>query len=209
MCSRLLQKMENYQGDLADILRASGGRSIASSNISSAEVSVSAPRDWQFPSNQVGIYEEPSLDEFGDPFTNMRDPLLLPDMDHMPTSGFYDASSTDHIITSGTTTAAENTGGFSCSDVGGGGGVGGCNNSSSLLTQRILDDHELSRRPPNNIFTRMLQISPNAKPPSSPRESQLLVAPSPRGLKPPTLVTNDMINTSNNSKDSVIENAPV
>ncbi|XP_058071689.1 probable WRKY transcription factor 14 [Magnolia sinica] len=68
MCSLSWLRMENDQGDLADIVRASchGGRPTNPSN------------DWQFPSLPVNV--PPSTDEpmygFGDPFFNMQDPMV-------------------------------------------------------------------------------------------------------------------------------------
>lgn len=189
--------MENYQGDLTDILRAGSG-GISGSIGSNTTAEVSTITDWQFPGNPIGYpagIEEP-LDEFGDPFSNMRDPLLH-EMDMSSGSCFFSGSNPSTEIM---TSSVENT-----SEFGGGGGVGGDGvGNSSLLSRRIFDDE--IRRPGNNIFSRMLQISPNAKMPVCPRDSQV-VAASPRGLKPPMLATNDMINSANNSKVSLVENA--
>ncbi|KAL3522917.1 hypothetical protein ACH5RR_015751 [Cinchona calisaya] len=185
--------MENYQGDLTDILRASSGG--LSSN-TTAEVSPIT--DWQFPGNPIeypsGI-EEP-LDEFGDPFSNMQDPLLH-EM-HMSSGASVFFSSSNNTSTEIISSCVENTSS----------GIGGCDGGgSSLLTRKILDEDEIRRPAGNNIFSRMLQISPSAKMPVSPRDSQV-VAASPRGLKPPpTLLTNEMINCANSSKGSLVENA--
>lgn len=121
-----------YQGDLADVVRASGG-AIGSSN-DSPEAPI-LKSDWQFPSIEI---EEP-IDDFGDPFSIMGDPLLH-DIDNslvpvsVPVSSFLSTGSV---------------GGFRGSGVGGDGS--GNNN--------ILDD---SRKKPPSIFSRM-QISPNTK----------------------------------------------
>ncbi|KAL2494020.1 putative WRKY transcription factor 14 [Forsythia ovata] len=75
--------METYQGDLTDIVRASGGAIGSSSNICSEPPILKS--DWQFPT--IGI-EEPT-DYFGDPFSIMGDPLLH-DIDTPPVSGFLE-----------------------------------------------------------------------------------------------------------------------
>ncbi|KAF5944855.1 hypothetical protein HYC85_018932 [Camellia sinensis] len=185
MRSFFLQTMENYQGDLADIVRASGG-GVSGSGFS-GEVPVS---DWQFPADHSMNYpsglEEPAVDDFGDPFfSNMRDPLLHEL--NMPSSGFFNSSNNStEIIKSGvgdpTTTAAF------------GGGAGG------VLGHKILD--EQMKRP------LMLQISPNSKLPVSPCESPVVAVASPRGIKASAFVPNDLI-SANTSKSCLVESTGV
>ncbi|KAL1538401.1 WRKY Transcription Factor [Salvia divinorum] len=65
MCSRyMLKRMENYnQGDLADIIRATGG----------ANPPAETPTpEWQFPDNPMAF----SAEDFGDPFAHLGDPLI-------------------------------------------------------------------------------------------------------------------------------------
>ncbi|XP_057970945.1 probable WRKY transcription factor 35 [Malania oleifera] len=79
MRSYLPQPMDNYQGDLADVVRASGG-AIGAGGAAQAS---SAQPDWQFPSSLM----ETTDHDFGDPFSNMRDPLLY-ELD-IASSGFF------------------------------------------------------------------------------------------------------------------------
>ncbi|WJZ97031.1 hypothetical protein VitviT2T_015665 [Vitis vinifera] len=175
MCSYFRQRMENYQGDLADIVRASGS--------GGARTSDEPVADWQFPSEPMifsPVVDEP-LDDFGDPFSNMRDPLL-----HelgIAGSGFFGSSNSSEL----TQTSGEDT---SSNLVGGGG----------MFGQKILDE-DMKR--PCNIFSRMLQISPNARMPISPCESQI-VAASPTGIKTSALAPNDMI-SGNSSKGCLMD----
>lgn len=167
--------MENYQGDLADIVRASGS--------GGARTSDEPVADWQFPSEPMifsPVVDEP-LDDFGDPFSNMRDPLL-----HelgIAGSGFFGSSNSSEL----TQTSGED---ISSNLVGGGG----------MFGQKILDE-DMKR--PCNIFSRMLQISPNARMPISPCESQI-VAASPTGIKTSALAPNDMI-SGNSSKGCLMD----
>ncbi|XP_075476049.1 putative WRKY transcription factor 14 [Primulina tabacum] len=80
MCSYFFKRMDNFQGDLTDIIRTNGC-SIAGGNTASAEVS--AQQEWQFPNNPINY----SSEYFGDPFADIRDPFLH-DMD-TPVSGFF------------------------------------------------------------------------------------------------------------------------
>nr|AKA27906.1 WRKY protein [Salvia miltiorrhiza] len=71
--------MENYQGDLTDIIRATGG----------AETPAAAP-DWHFPANPITFSTNPA-DDFGDPFAHLRDPLIHIDAPP-PLPGFFHGS---------------------------------------------------------------------------------------------------------------------
>ncbi|CAN4123707.1 unnamed protein product [Withania somnifera] len=65
----------NYQGDLADIFR--DGNNTASGESSTSVIPV--PDGWQFPSvnySTSGIEELTPVQDFGDPFCNLRDPVF-------------------------------------------------------------------------------------------------------------------------------------
>ena len=80
MCSRdLLKRMENYnnQGDLTDIIRATGG----------ANPPAEAPApEWQFPANPIAF----SAADFGDPFAQLGAPLIHAPPLPPPLPGFFD-----------------------------------------------------------------------------------------------------------------------
>ncbi|XP_068656863.1 probable WRKY transcription factor 14 [Aristolochia californica] len=153
MCSFFWQRMENDQGDLADIVRASGGgaNSVASNNPIS---------DWQFPSEATNLpsgMEDP-VEDFGDPFSSMRNPLLH-ELD-LAGSVFFNSSNPAGLVKMNMEeeeSVAE----------------------GNFLAQTILGG-DMKR--PSNIFSRMLQISPNPKIAISPSSnSPSPVAASPRG----------------------------
>lgn len=166
MCSHFLKMMENYQGDLADIVRATTAAEDAGATAAEQAAAASVVPDWQFSRNSITTY--PS-EYFGDPFTYMRDPLT-PNIDTTPVSElFYNSN----IIGGGD--AANN------SRVNCGGGV------NILAHNKVVGD-EIKR--PSNIFSRMLQISPNAKLPLSPLEAAA-AAPQREVKNPPILVSNN------------------
>lgn len=158
--------MENYQGDLADIVRATTAAAEGGVVGTAAEqAAAAAVPDWQFSRNSITYPSE----YFGDPFSYMRDPLT-PNIDTTtPVS--------DLFFNSNTITAGGDAGNNSRVNCGGGGGGGGVN----LAHNKVVDD-EVKR--PSNIFSRMLQISPGAKLP-----------PAAAAVKnPPILVSNSGIN---------------
>ncbi|KAI3982378.1 hypothetical protein MKX01_041216 [Papaver californicum] len=198
--------MEKHQGDLSDILRVCGGGNdgISCTSTGKNKLSAASP-SWEFPTEPIKFstaMEEP-IDNFGDPFSCTRDPLLH-DLDlAVVGGGIFDnstsSSSVDPTVSMNisegdmiiSTTAANN------------------NNSvcSNLLAQRILDE-EIMKRPNCHVFSRMLQLSPNVKRPisSSPRDlsssSAAATASSSRensSLNSTTqlIVTHDMINGIN------------
>ncbi|KAG5620139.1 hypothetical protein H5410_005357 [Solanum commersonii] len=69
----------NYQGDLADIFR--GGNNTTSGESSSTNntaIPIPTPisEGWQFPFSASQIEQPTSVQDFGDPFCNLRDPLF-------------------------------------------------------------------------------------------------------------------------------------
>ncbi|CAI9760044.1 unnamed protein product [Fraxinus pennsylvanica] len=176
--------MDNYQGDLDDIIRAGGGGSIGS-NTSTAVPAL--PADWQFPSNPV-IYSsgiEEQSDYFGHPFSNMRDPFLH-DID-TTVSGFFNNS--NNSIDTGNRAS-------------GGGDI--------IHGNKILDDEMKTR--PSNIFSRILQISPNEKLLVFPRNSPVEAAASHGGLKAAAAagsISKDHMISPNSSKSCLMENPGV
>ncbi|KAG8385169.1 hypothetical protein BUALT_Bualt03G0014000 [Buddleja alternifolia] len=194
MCSHSMKRMDNYQGDLTDILRATG-RTIGGGATTAPEATTAVP-DWQFPSNPISYTSDPA-ENFGHPFAHLRDPLLH-DID-TPISRFFHNSD---IIKEETVTI----GGFAT--------AGGNNNGTINLPHKNILDHDEIRRP-SNIFSRMLQISPNAKLPlpqcDSPAAAAVAAAvASPRGtLKGPSsmLVSHDhhTLISPNSSKSCFVE----
>ncbi|KAL6991900.1 WRKY Transcription Factor [Sarracenia purpurea var. burkii] len=176
--------MENYQGDLADVVRASGGAMCGSEGGGGGggggglSGGVPVP-GWQFladPMNYSSGMEE-QADDFGDPFSNLRDPLLH-ELD-LPSSGFFSSSNNSTELVESNVEEAT--------------GFGG----GDVLAQKVLDE-EMKR--PCNIFSTMLQISPD--------DSPVLAAKSPRGIKASPLVQNDMI-VGNTSKSCLVQGTGV
>ncbi|XP_072982893.1 probable WRKY transcription factor 14 isoform X2 [Typha latifolia] len=156
MCDFFWQRMENDQGDLADIVRA-GGRGGAT-----PRADLPTP-DWRLPVEPVIFPASSSADvgpagDFGDPFANLRDPLL---------NELSGMESLDAAVS-----ASEGR-------EGGGG----------LLAQKIQVGEEMS----NNIFSRVLQISPAGVKPS-------LLLPTP-----PPMVAGGMLKVGGGSEvDTVV-----
>ncbi|KAL0300524.1 UNVERIFIED_CONTAM: putative WRKY transcription factor 14 [Sesamum radiatum] len=168
--------MENYQGDLADIVRATAPSTLHGTPL--------LP-DSHFPSNPIH-----SSHDFGHPFAfNIRDPLFPNTHTTPPPAGFFYNSNmiikpSDHV---------EHTAGFAIAT------TAANDNTATNLAHKLLvvDDDEMNR--PSNIFSRMLQISPNAKLPIPPAcDSQGLAPTSPRGFKAPPL----LLSTNHNLNDS-------
>lgn len=218
MCSCIFRPiiMDNYQGDLTDIVRASGGAyggsssSSCSTGTSSSELpttshhhtithTLSRNDHWHqhFSSSSSSdpitfssVLQDPrGLTNFGDPFSTMRDPFLQ-ELD-MPSASAY--------FTGGLEEAAASFGAVNTN----------ANTSSTTVfaAHKILEEHDM-RRPCKNIFSNMIQISPNAKLPVSPYDSTTPVAPSPRAIKPPAVVSPNMVN-ANSSKDCLVDTTGV
>ncbi|KAL2341606.1 hypothetical protein Fmac_009546 [Flemingia macrophylla] len=211
--------MDNYQGDLTDILRASGGAaSYGSSTCSTGSATATASssssqlptthHNWNhhFSSSDPNITFSSVLEDprgatnFGDPFSTMRDPFLQ-EIDMPSASATY--------FTGGLEEAAATFGAVSVSAAN---NINTNANTSTTSTvfapQKILDqEHDMMRRPCKNIFSNMIQISPHAKLPLSPYDSTP-VAPSPRPIKPPAVVSPNMVN-ANSSKDCLVDTTGV
>ncbi|PIA37788.1 hypothetical protein AQUCO_03000369v1 [Aquilegia coerulea] len=180
MCSSFSHKMEKDQGDLADIVRASGGVA-GSAGAGGSSTSNKDKVDWRI-STELGnfqsVIKEP-IDNFGDPFSNMHDPLLH-ELD-IPSPSFFDRSnSLSHVK-------------MNIED--------NISPSSHHLSRTIFD--ESMRRPTNNIFSRMLQISPNSKMSSntttSPCDMMSTVMASPR------VATSSMTSCSSSSIETALK----
>ncbi|KAJ8752097.1 hypothetical protein K2173_001772 [Erythroxylum novogranatense] len=175
--------MKNYQGDLTDIVRGSGGA------VAQPDLPVSS---WDFVSDHVnflpntneGGYGE---DVFGDPFCELRDPLLH-ELNEASSSYFGSPNSTDMLSIS-----VDGTRGSFCGA-----------NSGNILAHKVFDEE--TNNNPCNIFSR-IQISPSdqTKVPVSPCDSSAMTdVSSPRGFKPSAVVSTDMINGSS-SKSCLME----
>ncbi|KAI6706071.1 hypothetical protein NL676_009033 [Syzygium grande] len=144
-----------------------------------------ATNTWQFSSSDSpesfssAINESSIRHNFGDPFSNMRDPLLH-DI-NLPNLGFLKPAEM-------VSPSFEGAGDFS-------------SNSGVMYAAPPIED-DLKR--PCNSFTRMLQITPN-KLPISPCDSPVMAA-SPPGIKTPGLVPSDMISLSG-SKGCLVDNS--
>ncbi|XWS16689.1 hypothetical protein CRYUN_Cryun34aG0112500 [Craigia yunnanensis] len=187
--------MENYQGDLNDIVRASGGPMWCASGQASDTVPASSSRH-QFPSDLLNFststMEDHRVNAFGDPFSTLRDPLLHElNMAAGSSTYFSSPNSTDHhMINNSSSTSVENTSNF-------------CGASHIVSHSKIFDD---DMRSPCNIFS-LIQISPSfSKVPVSPCDSPVMAAGvSPRGIKGPVVLPSDIIN-GNSSKSCLIDN---
>ncbi|KAM7265668.1 hypothetical protein ACFE04_003351 [Oxalis oulophora] len=218
--------MDNFrQGDLTDIVRASGGGQISSDNCTSAsaqpDMIIPTVDDdtWQFPSDPMAnifcsmpmidhhIHHRDdnnnnkiinNMDTFGDPFSNMRDPLLHELNMLAGGAAYYDTttpnSSRRDIVIPSTVTSSTNkatdSGGFR-SPV-----AAGANN---FLSGSIFDDHNHVK---SNIFSR-IQISTSSSQ-SSPNSPVM-----PQGIKAPVMLPCDMINISSPKGCLLDNNAPV
>ncbi|XP_022642802.1 probable WRKY transcription factor 14 [Vigna radiata var. radiata] len=224
MCSCIFGPiiMDNYQGDLTDIVRASGGAyggggggsSSCSTGTSSAELpttshhhtithTLSRNDHWHqhFSSSSSSsdpitfssVLQDPrGLTNFGDPFSTMRDPFLQ-ELDMPSASSYFTGGLEEAAASFGASAVSTST---------------NTNASTTVFAaHKILEEHDM-RRPCKNIFSNMIQISPNAKLPVSPYDSTTAVAPSPRAIKPPAVVSPNMVN-ANSSKDCLVDTTGV
>ncbi|KAK7303626.1 hypothetical protein RJT34_14536 [Clitoria ternatea] len=219
MCSSII--MDNYQGDLTDIVRGSsgGGAYGGSSSCSTGTTSSSSELSIHYhhwhqqhnfssssdPLNFSSVLEDPL--NFGDPFSTMRDPFLqeldLPSASayFTPSAGLEDptfaaAVSGNNNINTGNTATATNT----------------TTTTPVFAAHKILEDHHHHhhdmRRPCKNIFSNMIQISPNNSNAKLPFDSSSTLAPSPRAIKPSAVVSPNMVN-ANSSKDCLVDTSGV
>ncbi|KAH7568491.1 hypothetical protein JRO89_XS06G0006500 [Xanthoceras sorbifolium] len=229
LCSLVGVDMENYQGDLTDIVRggSAGGGQVGSSSSSctgsssdhiSINPSPSLNWDLQFPCHDPLNFTCTTIDDhrestiFGDPFSLiMRDPLLLHphelnNNNNMSASHHHHhASSAYYNTTPNSTTVTTTTTTTATASVEDHQSAGFCQQKS------VFEDDMI--KSPCNIFSR-IQIS------SSSSRSPKLLAPislcdspampaaaasssSPRGIKAPAMLTSDMIN-ANSSKATTV-----
>lgn len=210
MCSLSMPiGMENYQGDLTDILRA--GAAATGSSSSPAYHSETMNSDsWQFSSDDnlsmkfstsIAMEEEveEARDNFGDPFSSyIRDPLLH-ELSSTSTGGFFSSPSSNSEMNIGVDMEAARAAPF----------------GPHLLGHHHHHQGEVEKRPcNNNIFSRMLQISPGKLRGDVAGCDSVAVLGSPRGggggIKAGggVMVGSDMIN-ANSSKGCFIENTGV
>ncbi|WOG89585.1 hypothetical protein DCAR_0208823 [Daucus carota subsp. sativus] len=166
--------MDNYHGDLTDIIRAGGGST--SGNLGTTTTTTSGGTamtdSWQFQTDPM------SFDDFGHPFSSLRDPLLLADpvdMSGGSSSFFSNSNSLDQ----------DDTAGF-------------CGNS---FIGSNLDHQHQEMKKPSSYYSRMLQISPNNS--NLSRDDSPVMVASPRLLIPSsTLISssNDHMISLNSSK---------
>lgn len=188
----------DYQGDLTDILRATGGA------VGQSDVPVS---NWEFPFDPSSAMGESRGNLFGDPFCNTRDPLLHELNVAAGSSYFSSQNSADHMLSASASVDRDHTGSFV------GANRATTSSSSNILAHhKVFEDHGMHKAAtplpaPCNIFSR-IQISPNnqTKLPVSPCNSPVIATgSSPRGFKPSAMVSSDII-TVNNSKGCLMEN---
>jgi hypothetical protein len=217
--------MDNYQGDLTDIIRAPGTTTTATTttagaySTSSSEhvlqhvhdnhwhhqhhnqqlFSSSSHHNQQPMSFANSILEGTNMNNnmFGDPlFSSLRDPFLQ-ELDHIPSSSYFNITN-NTTTTAITTTSPASTSIINVSDV--------SNVSASIFALDHNREIRSNSRPCKNIFSNMIQISPNPKLPIN-YESSSTMAPSPRQIKQ-VVSTNININ-ANISKDSLLDNTGV
>jgi len=182
MCNILGPIMDNYQGDLSDIIRASGA-SYGSCSMGTSSSKACVPFSLDHFSS---VLEGFNSSNFGDPFSNTRDPFLHELELPAGSSAYFNSTRSSAEIRG----ALEEATCFR-------GGVAG-NSNSCVMKQKILEDDDM-RRPCNSILANMIQISPhNDKLPILP-----VVDASSRALKPSGVVLGDnMINVKTSEGNS-------
>ncbi|XP_044478828.1 probable WRKY transcription factor 14 [Mangifera indica] len=177
MCSFFSLPMENFQGDLEDILRASSGNSPSDINSNVNNPTASSSSTWQFPSSDPLNFTLTADDHrdssFGDPFSSIGDPLLHElNMADSAAACYY--TTPNSVDESGST----------------------CSASYPHHQQRAFEDEF---RMPCNIFSR-IQIS------QSPKQLTVSPGDSPpRGPKVAAMLPSNMINATS-SKSSLLDN---
>ncbi|KAK1303980.1 putative WRKY transcription factor 14 [Acorus calamus] len=167
MCSYFWKRMESNQGDLADIVRASGGR--VGDRGGGGGLGMSDPNDhpifdWQFPLEPANLPGAPPLEDF--------DPWLY-ELD-IARSAMFDGPD---------------------SSVGGFGEMNVDCGDGGLQTHKIPEEEEVEEmmmmKRPCNIFSRMLQISPTNVKANLP--SMVVAPPASREIKSSDLIGNGSI----------------
>ncbi|KAE8710987.1 NAD(P)-binding Rossmann-fold superfamily protein isoform 1 [Hibiscus syriacus] len=189
--------MENYrgEGDLNDIVRASGTGDPLSCATGQGSDTVPTSSWQQFPSDPLNFpssaTEGHGLNAFGDPFSTIRDPLL-----HELSSTYFSSPNSayhHHRIINTSSSAVDETSSLP--------------GSTTIVGQSKMFEEDM--RSPCNIFSR-IQISPISlsKLPVSPCDSPMMAATgvSPRGIKAPAVLPSDMINAKTASKSCLIDN---
>ncbi|KAJ4833583.1 hypothetical protein Tsubulata_005957 [Turnera subulata] len=211
-------EMDDYQGDLTDIVRASGG------GTGLGHSPASASSTWEFANNPMTTYAASVLLEdsrdgtgsgaaaFGDPFCNMRDPLLHELNVAAAGSSYFGSpnSTVDHMLPPSVDhTAAGFCGAPVAPDSGGTSSfvIGG---HQQQQHQKVFEEDHMHKTTSNGSIFQRIQISPGNPPklPAvSPCESPVMAAAtsSPRGFKASAMVPGDMINV-NSTKSCLIEN---
>ncbi|KAE9599199.1 hypothetical protein Lal_00043864 [Lupinus albus] len=231
MCSIFVSTMDNYQGDLTDIVRASSGGAYSTTTTTSSSLSKAATNNqfshhhhWQqhhFPSDPIN-FSSSVLEEgtnFGDPFsTLLRDPLstmrvpFLHELDFMPNSGNNSSPYFNNTATiTAATSSAENIISTSCGALEhaapatfGASTITNTNSATSVFAHKILEDDSIMRssRPSSkSIFSNMIQISPNAA--KLPLSQYDSTSPV---MGASAMVSGNMINATNTSKDCLVDN---
>lgn len=183
--------MENYHGDLTDIIRAGGGSTsgnLGSSTTTTTTSGGAMTDSWQFQTDPM------SFDDFGHPFSSLRDPLLLSDP--------VDMSGGSSSFFSNSNSLEDDTAGF-------------CGASAAAGNSFInnLDHQHQEMKKPSNYYSRMLQISPNNNSNLSCDDSPVMVANSPRLLIPSsTLISSNdhhmiSLNSSKAATNCLVENS--
>jgi hypothetical protein len=221
--------MDNYQGDLTDIIRAPGTTTTATTTTAGAYSTSSSEHvlqhvhdnHWHHQHHNQQLFSSSSSSShhnqqpmsfansilegtnmnnnmFGDPlFSSLRDPFLQ-ELDHIPSSSYFNITSNTTTTAITTTTSPASTSIINVSDV--------SNVSNSIFALDHNREIRSNSRPCKNIFSNMIQISPNPKLPIN-YESSSTMAPSPRQIKQ-VVSTNININ-ANISKDSLLDNTGV
>ncbi|KAL6502160.1 WRKY Transcription Factor [Orobanche hederae] len=159
----------DHQGDLTDIIRATAGGSTAPA--------ATPPPVWEFPNDiPVDYSTEPGRDDFGDPFTHFRDPLIHPGSVFLHNRPSFEESGSPLL---GFASAAAPAATAACGDI------------INTTGQKIINLDDEMKGP--NVFSRMLQISPvHAKFPGTPSDTTAAAAAAPpTGSKGPTIFMSD------------------
>ncbi|XP_039034525.1 probable WRKY transcription factor 14 [Hibiscus syriacus] len=169
MSTAVSLEMENYQGDLNDIVQAS-----AAQQSDTVPWKQFTPDPLSFSSSAAAM-EYHRVNDFGDPFSTMRDPVLLHELNGSGSSYFSSPSSTnDHHMINIEDTSSFSTGGLDET-------TSPCNSFSRV---HVFHGHSSSPQP-----------VPPPPPPSYPPVMGAAVV-SPRGHKAPAVLPSDMLNVN-------------